>query len=208
MEVNQVSIAHDYEEHLDDDEEIFLSRADEIINKYSDNICEQIKEEIYMLKSVNIPKGDPRLKKKIMDELYLGIVDEYGSTIHANKINQANQLRNLYQGMSIHEVGNIQFDVINLEKDAGNIKRKIIDRIITYFNFENQGNSMYWEKSRQVEEIVKKEVKLDNIELIIQKIEEIYIETLEQMKFHNERFKFDFGDDSKSENIEENLIKK
>ena len=135
MEVNQVSIAHDYEEHLDDDEKIFLSRADEIINKYSDNICEQIKEEIYMLKSVNIPKGDPRLKKKIMDELYLGIVDEYGSTIHANKINQANQLRNLYQGMSIHEVGNIQFDVINLEKDAGNIKRKIIDRIITYFNF-------------------------------------------------------------------------
>ena len=187
MEVNQIPILQDYDNKLGEAENIFISQTDELSNALAKNICDAIREEVYVLKGVNIPVNDPRLSKKVTDELWQ-LVDGYASTIQANKINQGRQLSEVFQGMPVDKLDSIKYDSIDVEKEVENVKRKIIDRIITYFNFENQKNSMYWEKSRKVEEIVKKEVTLDKIKKFAQNIESLYIEIMEQIKAQRERF--------------------
>jgi hypothetical protein len=187
MEVNQIPILQDYDNKLGEAENIFISQTDELSNALAKNICDAIREEVYVLKGVNIPVNDPRLSKKVTDELWQ-LIDGYASTIQANKINQGRQLSEVFQGMPVDKLDSIKYDFIDVEKEVENVKRKIIDRIITYFNFENQKNSMYWEKSRKVEEIVKKEVTLDKIKKFAQNTESLYIEIMEQIKAQRERF--------------------
>lgn len=198
MDAAKVSIVHDYSEQLEDDENIYLQETKKINEEYSKNVYDQIVEEIYQLKSVNIPKNDPRLKQKIIEEINK-IINQYGYIINTNRANQDNQLMNIIDGMSIDELQSIKFENIDMEESIQMIKSKIIDRIITYFNFENHGNSMYWEKSSQVEEIVKKEIKIEEIKDIAKKIEEIYVKVMEMMKQQQQQFIQDFSDEKSSD---------
>lgn len=191
MEVEKIRAAHDYNDILFDDVNYYIEKTNEVNEKFSKDNTENILEEIYMLKSVNIPKNDPRLKHKIIEEVNT-IVNQYGDVIEGNKTNQINQLYGIYDETNVNGVDDIDFKKIDIEKQLETIRTNIINRIITYFNFENKNNTMYWEKSSQVEEIVKREITLDKIQFISQQIESIYLETLEMMKTHQEKFNNDF----------------
>lgn len=192
METTKVHMIHDYNDKLDKDESIFLAETQEINEVFASRICDDIREQIYMLKGVNIPQNDLRLNKKVTDEID-SVINEYGYVIHANKINQEKELSNLFQDMPIEQMDNIQFSDISVLNETEAIRRKITDRIITYFNFENQSNSMYWEKSKQVEEIVRKRVNKDDIQTVINNIDNIYLEIMQQMKEQNKTFIEEFS---------------
>ena len=192
MEAQRTNIIQEYDDLLTKDEMLFLEKSDELNEKYSKGIYNDIVEEIYMLKGVNIPQNDPRLIEKIKSEI-VKIIDEYGYVINANKNHQKNGLGDVYQGMPIEQMPEVKEDQIDLEKDASSIKSKIVDKVLTYFNYENQRNSMYWEKSRQVEDIVRQKINTTNIMTIMQQFDSIYKEIIQQMMEQRAKFINEFA---------------
>lgn len=150
----------------------FKNESYELINKISKKICLELEDELHQIGGVRVIDNDKDLRKRIVDKVEL-VSYQYMEIIQANREKQLNQLTDLYNGMSINDMVGIEYEEISID-NLNEITRKITDSLMTHINFENQNNSMYHQKIRQVEQIVKQEITTEKIETIINELEEIY----------------------------------
>lgn len=179
MEKEKENLMKAYERRLWNYEDDFKISCEEIINKKSKTICDHLEDELHQIGGIRVIDNDNDLRKRIIKKIE-DVLAEYKDVIRLNVEKQSNQLVDLKNGMSIYDMKGINYEEINFDK-LNDITRSITDSLITHINFENQNNSMYHQKIRKVEELVKQEVNPDKIKNILDEINNIYEEIIGRM---------------------------
>jgi hypothetical protein len=101
-------------------------------------------------------------------------------------------LEGLYQGMAVQEMEVPRYEGIDMQKRVNIIIRKLVDKAMTYFNFKNQNNSMYWQRAMEVEKLVRRIITPERVSKTITELDNLYAEVFDEMQMLQHKFMSDY----------------